>query len=345
MISAYRNDTMKPTLLVSSKVIAEFGPRLNEILAAAPKPLELLPFSPEIQLAPAQIDNIEAAYYSRDIWEGTEKSELSPAALAFWNIVDRTRNVKWIAVYSAGTDQQRYQDCMRRGMRLTTGAGAQADAVGLACVAGVLALARGIPVWLNAQQRREWAPLRGKNVPRDIPGQTAIIVGMGYIGTVIARVLHAAGMKTIGIRRNIAPAAHFDQVLPPTALDALLPGCDWLILACPLVPETRNLIDARRLALLKPDAGVANIARGEIIDETALAAALGAGRLRHAYLDVFHTEPLPGESPLWDLPNVLISPHNAGASTGTYARGVEIFLRNLGHYLYARPLENEASLL
>ena len=93
---------------------------------------------------------------------------------------------------------------------------------------------------------------------------------------------------------------------------------------------------------MKPTAGIANIARGEIVDEAALVAALQAGRLRHAYLDVFHTEPLPAESPLWRLPNVLISPHNAGASTGTYARGVEIFLRNLDSYLTGRVLENEA---
>ena len=171
---------------------------------------------------------------------------------------------------------------------------------------------------------------------------------MGYIGTVIARVLHAAGMKTIGIRRNAAPGKpteHFDQVLPPSALDSLLPACDWLVIACPLTPETRNLVDARRLALMKPGAGIANIARGEIIDEAALADALKEKRLRHAYLDVFNTEPLPQESPFWDLPNVLISPHNAGASTGTYARGVEIFLRNLSNYLRAQPLENEASLI
>jgi D-2-hydroxyacid dehydrogenase (NADP+) len=181
-------------------------------------------------------------------------------------------------------------------------------------------------------------------VPPDIPGQTAVIVGIGYIGTVIARVLHAAGMKTIGIRRNVKPAEHFDQVLPPSALDSLLPTCDWLVIACPLTPETRNLIDTRRLALMKPGAGIANIARGEIIDEAALADALKNKRLRHAYLDVFNTEPLPTESPFWDLPNVLISPHNAGASTGTYARGVEIFLRNLENYLRDKALENEASI-
>ena len=334
---------MKPTLLVSSKVTAEFGSPLNEILAGAPKPLELLPFTPGLQLDDTQIANIEAAYYSRDIWEGTEKSVLSPAALAFWQIIDRAQNLKWMAVYSAGMDQKRYVDAMKRGVRLTSSAGAQAESVGLACVTGVLALARGVPHWLGAQQRREWSPLRGRDVPPDIPGQTAVIVGIGYIGTVIARVLHAAGMKTIGIRRNAAPRAHFDQVLPPAALDGLLPTCDWLVIACPLTPETRNLIDTRRLALMKPGAGVANIARGEVIDEAALADALKARRLRHAYLDVFNTEPLPTESPLWDLPNVLISPHNAGASTGTYARGVEIFLRNLENYLRERAMENEAS--
>ncbi len=335
---------MKPTLLISKKVIAEYGPRLNDILANAPRQIELLPYAPDLQLTPAAIDNIEAAYYSRDIWEGTEKSALSPAAQAFWSILDRTHNMKWVAVYSAGTDQKRYQDAMKRGMRLTTGAGAQADAVGLAAAAGVLALARGIPYWLSAQRRREWSPLRGKDVPPDIPGQIAAIVGIGYIGKVIARVLHATGMKTIGIRRNVAPAEHFDQVLPPSALDSLLPTCDWLVIACPLTPDTRNLIDTRRLALMKPGAGIANIARGEIIDENALADALKAKRLRHAYLDVFNTEPLPPESPLWDLSNVLISPHNAGASTGTYARGVEIFLRNLENYLNAKALENEASV-
>lgn len=335
---------MPPKLLVSQKVIAEFGPRLRHILDAAPGRLEVLPFTPALRLSDRDAGNIEAAYYSRDIWEGTEKSALSPAAQAFWNTIDRAGNLKWMAVYSAGMDQQRYTDALRRGVRLTSSAGAQSEAVGLACVTGVLALARGVPHWLAAQQRRTWSPLRGKDVPPDIPGQTALIVGMGYIGKVIARVLRAAGMKTIGIRRNTAPAEHFDQVFAPPALDSLLPSCDWLVIACPLTPDTRHLIDARRLALMKPGAGIANIARGEIIDEAALLHSLQSGGLRHAYLDVFNTEPLPQDSPFWALPNVLISPHNAGASTGTYARGVEIFLGNLANYLNAQPLQNEASL-
>jgi phosphoglycerate dehydrogenase-like enzyme len=215
--------------------------------------------------------------------------------------------------------------------------------VGLAAVTGLLALARGVPHWLAAQQKSEWAPLRGKEIPPDLPGQTALIVGTGYIGKVVARVLSAAGMKTIGIRRNQAPLEYFDRIAPLSGLDTLLPQCDWLVLAAPLVPETRNLMDRRRLALLKPTAGIANVARGELIDETALAEALASRRLRCAYLDVFTMEPLPADSPLWRLPNVLISPHNAGASTGTYGRGVEIFLRNLESYLSRKPLVNEAA--
>ena len=104
------------------------------------------------------------------------------------------------------------------------------------------------------------------------------------------------------------------------------------------------MIDARRLALLPPTAGFVNIARGEVVDEAALTDALANGRLRCAYLDVFVQEPLARESPLWRLPNVLVSPHNAGASPGTYGRGVEIFLRNLDAYLKDKPLGNQASI-
>jgi len=334
---------MKPAVLVSQKVLTEFAARFEEIRAGAPRQIEILPFTPDLTLGPEEAGNIEAAYYSRDVWEGTEKSALSPAARAFWDILDRASNLRWLAVYSAGTDQPRYHAAMQRGVRLTTSAGAQSEAVGLAAIAGILALARGVPYWWSAQQRRDWAPLRGRDVPPDIPGQSALIVGTGYIGKVIARVLSAMGMKVTGVRRSATPAEHFDRMLPLSMLDTALPDCDWLVLACPLVQETRGLMDKRRLALLPPTAGLANIARGELIDETALADALAGGRLRCAYLDVFTVEPLPQTSPLWTLPNVLISPHNAGASRGTYARGVDIFLRNLEKYLAAMPMENEAS--
>jgi phosphoglycerate dehydrogenase-like enzyme len=334
----------QPAVLLSQRVINEFGPRVHDILARAPRPLTVLPFTRDTQLASCEAAHIEAAYYSRDVWEGTEKSVLSPAAQAFWRIIGDAPNLKWMAVYSAGMDQQRYVDALKRGVRLTSSAGAQSESVGLACVSCLLALARGVTYWHAKQQQANWSPLRGKDVPPDLPGQRVVIVGTGYIGKVIALVLRAVGMHITGVRRAPGTEEHFDEIKPPAALDSLLAQCDWLVVACPLTSETRNLIDARRLALMKPSAGIANIARGEIIDEAALIDALRGGRLKHAYLDVFHTEPLPAASPLWTLPNVLISPHNAGASAGTYARGVEIFLRNLENYLSGRALVNEATL-
>lgn len=333
---------MARSILVSRKVIAEFGTHIDSILGRAPGRLELLPFTPDMEVTAQQIENLDAAYYSRDVWEGTVKSALSPAAKAFWPIADRAPNLKWLAVFSSGTDHAQYQPHMQRGVRLSTGAGAQAEPVAIAAVTGLLALARRLPQWWAAQQRAEWAPLLGADVPPDLRGQKAVIVGTGYIGANIARLLRAVGMKTIGIRKRVQPTEHFDEVRALDEIDALLPACDWLVLACPLTPETRGLMDARRLALLRPDAGLVNIARGEIVDEAALADALASQRLGRAYLDVFVTEPLARESPLWKLPNVMISPHNAGASTGTYARGVEIFLKNLDNYVQGRGLENEA---
>jgi len=333
---------MSPALLVSSKVIAEFRPTLERIVAESPRPVALLPFTRELQATPEQIDAVEVAYYSRDIWEGTNRTTLSPSAAAFWSIVDRAPQPKWMHVFSSGTDQPQYQQMLKRGSRLTTSAGAQAESVGYAAVTGLLALARRIPHYLAAQSRAEWAPVKAAEVA-DLRGQTAIIVGMGYIGSVIARCLQAFGIRTVGIRRSLAPAQHFDEVIALGDLDARLPKCDWLVLACPLVPQTRGLIDARRLAMLPRTAGFVNIARGEIVDEAALTQALAEGKLLGAFLDVFNVEPLPKESPLWKLPNVIVSPHNAGASAGTYARGVETFLRNLELYLHGKPLINEAA--
>lgn len=331
------------SILVSQKVLQEFAPRIDAILKSAPAGTEVLPFRPDRAATDAQIASITGAYYSRDVWEGTTKTTLSPAARAFWPIVDRAPNLEWLSVFSSGTDHPQYQPHMQRGVRLTTGAGAQAEPVAIAAVTGLLALARRLPHWWAAQQRSEWAPLLGASVPPDLRGQRAVIVGTGYIGSHIARLLQAFGMKTTGLRKRVQPTPHFDEVLALSALDSLLPSCEWLVLACPLTPETRGLVNAQRIALMSPQAGVVNVARGEIIDEAALTEALATSRLGHAYLDVFAKEPLDASSALWKLPNVLISPHNAGASTGTYARGVEIFLRNLDAYVNGRPLENEAA--
>jgi phosphoglycerate dehydrogenase-like enzyme len=148
----------------------------------------------------------------------------------------------------------------------------------------------------------------------------------------------------IGVRRNPGLAVGaVDECHPPAMLDELLPRTDWLVLACPLTAETRNRIDAAALARMPAGARLLNVSRGEVVDETALIAALRSGHLGGAYLDVFREEPLPATSPLWDLPNVIVSPHDSSPSAGNVARQTTLLIRNLERLLAGEPLENEVS--
>jgi D-2-hydroxyacid dehydrogenase (NADP+) len=335
---------MSASLLISRHIATEHQAALAEILAAAPRRFELLHYEPGASYTAEQIAGIEATFYSRDIWEGTPAKHRSPEARAYWSLVDAAPNLRWLQLVSAGLDHPAYQPSKQRGIRISTAAGTNAEPVALNGLAGLLMLSRGFPHWLRAQQQKVWAPIRDSDLPRDLGGQTALIVGMGHIGTRLARGLQALGVHTIGLRRQVQPAPYFDEVLGLEAIDGLLPRCDWLVLACPLNEQTRHLVNARRLALLPHGAGLVNIARGEIVDEAALIAALESGHLLGAYLDVFAQEPLPPGSPLWTLPNVLMTPHSASASLGTRQRGAALFLRNLRAYLQGAPLESEVPL-
>jgi phosphoglycerate dehydrogenase-like enzyme len=332
----------QPLLLISQPVIDEAGSRLGHILRAAPRRLDVLPFAPGAPVSRAQSARIEAAYYSLDVWAGTIKNELSAASKIFWPLVDAAPNLNWVQVFSAGSDQARYRNALGRGVRLTTAAGVNGEPVGVTALTGLLAISRGFPRWMAAQRRHHWTPVRGGDAPRDLRGETAVIVGTGIIGTTIARSLQVLGVKTVGIRRSRAPAECFDETFPIGEFDRALPRADWLVLAGPLTAETLGLMDARRFALLRDGTGFVNVSRGEIVVEAALLDTLRSGRLRGAYIDVFVTEPLPPDSPLWDMPNVILSPHNAATSSGYMARNVDLFLRNLERYLAGATLLNEA---
>lgn len=168
-----------------------------------------------------------------------------------------------------------------------------------------------------------------------------MIIGTGDIGSDIAKLLSALAMRVTGIRRTPAPAASFDMVLGIESIESVLADADWLIFACPLTEETRGLLDHARLQRLKPGARLVNIARGEIVEEPALIEVVRSGSLGGAYLDVFAHEPLPFESPLWDLPSVLISPHSAGNSTNHQQNVIELFQRNLIRLALGHSLINE----
>jgi phosphoglycerate dehydrogenase-like enzyme len=239
-------------------------------------------------------------------------------------------------VCSSGLDLPQYAAALARGVRLTGSSGSTAVPIAHNVLAAVLAQSRGFGHWLAAQRARTWRPLTGAARPREIAGQRAVVVGAGPIGREVGRQLSGVGFHTIAVRRTVQPTPHFAETVALTALDSVLPACDWLILALPLAEETRGLIDARRLALLPPAARLANVARGELVDEAALTAALLGGRLAGAYLDAFATEPLPADSPLWSHPEVWITPHNSSASQGHERRVVDRFLAELEAWLGQR---------
>jgi len=322
-------------LLVSHQLHAAHGARIAEAAARTGFRAELiaLPADPAARLSEAECGRIEAAFFSSDVFPDYSRQ--------FFSAARKAPRLKWLHVFNAGVDHPIYTEMLGRGVRLTTSSGSTAGPIAQTAIMGLLALARGFPHWLIAQRNRQWNPER-KNPARDLRGQTAVILGLGNIGAEIARLARALGLRVIGVRRGPRRAEDpVDELHPPAALAGLLPRCDWLVIACPLTPETRGLVDARMIAALPRGARIINVARGEIVVEPALIAALRSGHLAGAYLDVFETEPLPPESPLWDLPNVLITPHDSAAAAGNDERVLAIFLDNLGRWQRGEPLVNE----
>ena len=295
-----------------------------------------LPADPEARLDEAALRQIDVAFYSVDIFEKVNRS--------FFSAVRKAPQIRWVHVFNVGVDHPIFTAMLDAGMRITTSAGTSAVPIAQCAIAGLLMLARGFPFWLEAQRRHEWRQMRGAAQPPDLAGQTLCVLGLGSIGAEIARLAMALRLNVIGIRRS-APRADdpIAEIHPPSMLAQVLPRCDWLAIACPLTAETRRLIDAAALARLPAGARIINVGRGEIVDETALIEQLASGRLGGAYLDVFEKEPLAPDSPLWDLPNVILSPHNSLAARGNDGRVLELFVENFGAWLDDRPLKNEVA--
>jgi phosphoglycerate dehydrogenase-like enzyme len=309
-------------LLLSDAVDAAHGARLDAAARAAGVTLQRLPLS----RAADEVAKIDIAFFSRELYEGSSLHKPGALSDAFFRVADAAPRLRWLHVCSTGLDLPQYRHALARGVRVTTSAGVAAVPIAQTAVAAILAQSRGFDHWLAAQARREWSPLGGAKRPRDLSDLRAVVVGAGAIGSEIGRLLQVVGLHVTAVRRTPGETPHFDRTIDLSQLDAVLPACDWLVLALPLTQETAGLIDARRLALLPSHARIANVARGELIDEEALCQALAAGRLGGAYLDTFAVEPLPMESPLWRLPQVWISPHSSAVSQGHEGRVVDRFI-------------------
>jgi len=291
---------------------------------------------------PRSVD-ADVAFVSRDVTGLSTKHEVLPATERFYNAMREAPSLRWVHTHSAGADRAIFLQLRERGVDVTTSSGSNAGVVAQTALAGVLALARHFPQLMDAQRTQRWAPLIGSGMPRDLQGQRATILGWGPIGQQIGAVLRVLGLSVTVIRQRATPAGEGFATATFDVLDAILPQTDWLILACPLTDRTRGLIDGAALQRLPAGARLVNVARGEIVDETALIEVLGNGHLGGAYLDVFAHEPLPATSPLWMLPNVIATPHSAGFSDGNAARVVEMFLDNLRRWTRGDVLMNRVT--
>ena len=246
--------------------------------------------------------------------------------------------VRWVQATSAGIGQLLQRTGLdRTGIVFTTASGVHAVPLAEFAALAMLYFAKRVPFMLSQQRGHRWERFAGG----ELRGRTVVIVGLGKIGLEVARVSRALGLRVIGTRRgNGVDHTDVDAQRPIAELRSLLSEADYVVLALPHTAETEGLVGAAELAAMRPGAVLVNVARGKVVDEAALVEALRSGRLGGAALDVFAQEPLSAESPLWDLPNVLVSPHSASTADSENAKITDLFCENLQRYVSGRLLLN-----
>ena len=287
----------------------------------------------------------DIAFMTREVTGRSSKNNPTQELKGFDAVVRQSPRLKWLQIHPAGAERPIYRELRARGVKVTTASGATAVTVAHSVLGAVIALNRRFPLLADAQRRHAWEPRLGERSPRDLKGQHAVIVGMGPIGRTIAQLLDALGMRSTGVRRSTAPLAPFEAVVAYDRLPEVLPGADWLILCCPASPLTRALANEALFAALPDGAHFVNVSRGEIAVEKDVIAALASGKFAGAYLDVFEKEPLDPASPLWDMPNVIVSPHTASHSLGQNEAIFDIFLDNLTRFRAGQKLRNDVDEL
>jgi phosphoglycerate dehydrogenase-like enzyme len=288
-----------------------------------------------------------------DLWRAAEVAY----TFAYLPMPEQAPALRWVQLHSAGVDHISQQPLFASDVTFTTASGVHAICIAEHVFAGVLAWNHHLPRALEGQRRAEWPEDRIRYalyVAPELWGQTIGILGYGSIGRQVARLATAFGMRVLALQRGddhrdhgytlpgvgdpdgTLPARYY----PPDELRALLTASDVVVAALPLTDATRHLLDAAAFAAMKPTALLVNIARGDICDEAALVHALTHGQIAAALLDVFHEEPLPPTSPLWSLPNVILTPHTSGFTPHYEERAAAIFTENLRRYVAGELLLN-----
>jgi len=317
-------------VLIASPLVAE---RYGERIRATAPGVEVVSLRGEAA-AGERWRAAEAVYFSEDFWTSPENRALVPQLFAL-------PKLRWFHSFSAGTDHPAFQALLDRGVLVTNSPGVSSRPIAQYVLGMMLRIVKRMDVWAAAQRERRWQPLE----TAELSGKTVGVVGLGSIGGEVARLARAFGMYVVGCRRSRRPARYVDQLLPPDRLHQLLAAADFVVLAVPLTSRTDRLISEAELRAMRPDAWLINISRGRVVDEDALVRALKDGSIAGACLDVFVEEPLPPDSELWTLPNVIVTPHNSGWSPLNLERGTELFVENLRRYVAGRRLRNVVRLV
>ncbi len=254
----------------------------------------------------------------------------------------KARRLKWLALATAGTDQARAAGFFQSEVAITTSSGIHARPMGEYALAAMLMFAHQFPRAFRQQTGRVWKQWDSA----ELGGKTVGILGLGHIGLEVARLALGFDMKVVATRRGVTEPVSETvdggrvEMLPSGQLHDLLGRSDFVVLAVPLVADTEHLIGPAELAAMKPAAFLINISRGKVVDEKALVQALASGRIAGACLDVFEQEPLPADSPLWGMENVILTPHLAGSHERYNERAVDLLCENLRRYVDGQPLLN-----
>ena len=289
------------------------------------------------------------AIVHRDSYEGIE-ANLYDAEIIFTISLRpeqfvACKKLRWIHTPTAAVHQFLFPELVNSDVTLTNSTEVHGPVVAEHVMALIFALAKKIPQAAALQHKHEW----GKEViwskgthPKEISGSTLGLVGVGSIGRRVARMASGIGMRVLAVREHLEKEKPegVDAVYLSSQLDDVLRQSDFVVLAAPLTPQTTKLMNGKRFAVMRPDSYLINVGRGQQVDETALAESLRAHRIAGAALDVFEQEPLPVDSPLWDIENLLITPHTAGITDKLWQRHYENFSGNLRRYLARQPLQH-----
>jgi phosphoglycerate dehydrogenase-like enzyme len=265
-------------------------------------------------------------------------------------------SLRWVQFHFAGIDHVEQHPLLSSGVQITTLSGSSMPQMAEVTLTGILSLGHRLPGIMADRAKKRWPDDRFERYrPLELRGSTVGLVGYGSVAREVARLSRAFGARILATKRDLMalddlgfapeglgdPHADLpDRIYPPQALASMAAECDFLVISAPLTPETRGMVGRKVLTAMKPTAFLVDISRGGVVDHGALVEALTEKRIAGAFLDVYPVEPLPENSPLWDMPNILLTPHIAGASGEYMQRAIDLFSENLRRYLTGQPLLN-----